>query len=478
LKAGIARDELLEDWPETHEEAFDPDTKMMATFHRENGTYRVAAKGAPEPVLEASAQILTKDGEKNFSDDERQSWIERNAKMAEAGLRVLALATRTVDDDEVDPYEDLTFLGLVGLLDPPREEVRPSLEACVEAGIRVVMVTGDHPVTARRIAQAVGLVESQDVDVIHGRDLGQWDDLSEDERQRVLKAPIFARVSPKQKLDLIAVYQRDGYAVAMTGDGVNDAPALKKADIGVAMGERGTQVAKEASDMVLQDDRFSSILTAVEQGRVIFDNIRKFVFYLMSCNISEIAVISLASLVNAPLPLQPLQILFLNLVTDVFPALALGVGEGEEAIMHRPPRDPKEPILTRHHWVEMSGFSALITFSVLGVMAVALTSLGMVRERAVTISFLTLAFAQLWHVFNMRDRGTDLLENEIVRNPWVWGALILCTALLLAAVYVPGLNTVLKVVDPGLTGWGLVLGASLLPFVLGQIYKSIQFNTE
>ncbi|MGD8403948.1 MAG: cation-transporting P-type ATPase [Anaerolineales bacterium] len=478
LKAGIARGELLEKWPETREDAFDPDTKMMATFHQINGSYRVAAKGAPEPVLETCTQILTKDGEKKLDDEERQSWIERNEKMAEAGLRVLALATRTTDDDEVDPYDGLTFLGLVGLLDPPREEVRPSLEACVEAGIRVVMVTGDHPVTAHRIAQAVGLVENQDVDVIHGRDLGQRDDLSEGERRRVLEVPIFARVSPAQKLDLIAIYQAEGHAVAMTGDGVNDAPALKKADIGVAMGERGTQVAKEAADMVLQDDRFSSIVTAVEQGRVIFDNIRKFVFYLMSCNISEIAVISLASLVNAPLPLQPLQILFLNLVTDVFPALALGVGEGEEAIMHRPPRNPKEPILTRRHWVEMGGFSALITFSVLGVMAVALTSLGMVRERAVTISFLTLAFAQLWHVFNMRDRGTGFIDNEIVHNPWVWGALVLCTVLLVAAVYLPGLNTVLKVVDPGLTGWGLVLGASFLPYILGQIYKSIQFNAE
>jgi Ca2+-transporting ATPase len=473
LKAGIEREELLENWPETREEAFDPDTKMMATFHQENGVYRLAAKGAPEPVLEACTQIFTNNGKKNLDNDERQSWIERNEGMAEAGLRVLALATRTVKNVNADPYEGLTFLGLIGLLDPPREEVRPSLEACREAGIRVVMVTGDHPVTARRIAQNVGLVEHRDVDVIHGRELGRKDELSEVERQRVLEAPIFARVSPKQKLDLIAVYQGAGHAVAMTGDGVNDAPALKKADIGVAMGERGTQVAKEAADMVLQDDRFSSIVAAVEQGRVIFDNIRKFVFYLMSCNISEIAVISLASLVNAPLPLQPLQILFLNLVTDVFPALALGVGEGEKAIMHRPPRNPQEPILTRRHWVEMGGFSALITFSVLGVMAIALAGLGMARERAVTISFLTLAFAQLWHVFNMRDQGTGFIDNEIVRNPWVWGALVLCAVLLLAAVYLPGLNTVLKVVDPGLTGWGLVLGASLLPYFLGQIYRSI-----
>ncbi|MGB7874923.1 MAG: cation-transporting P-type ATPase [Anaerolineales bacterium] len=477
LKAGIVRNELLDDWPETREDAFDPDTKMMATFHREDGAYRIAAKGAPEPVLEASTQVLTGEGTKGLDDDERQFWVDRNEQMAEEGLRVLALATRVTNDAEADPYEGLTFLGLVGLLDPPREEVRPALEACVKAGIRVVMVTGDHPVTARRIAQAVGLVESQDIDIIHGRNLGQRDELSEQERQRVLKAPIFARVSPEQKLDLIAIYQGAGHAVAMTGDGVNDAPALKKADIGVAMGKRGTQVAKEAADMVLQDDSFSSIVAAVEQGRVIFDNIRKFVFYLMSCNISEIAVITLASLINAPLPLQPLQILFLNLVTDVFPALALGVGEGEEAIMHRPPRNPKEPILTRRHWIEMGGFSALITFSVLGVMALALLGFGMERERAVTISFLTLAFAQLWHVFNMRDRGTDFLNNEVVRNPWIWGALVLCTALLMAAVYVPGLNTVLKVVDPGLAGWGIVLSASLLPWLAGQLFKSWQTDT-
>ncbi len=195
---------------------------------------------------------------------------------------------------------------------------------------------------------------------------------------------------------------------------------------------------------------------------------------LLSCNISEIAVVSLASIVNAPLPIRPLQILFLNLVTDVFPALALGVGEGEEAIMERPPRDPQEPILTRRHWAEMGGFSGLITLAVLGVLAIAVASLGMEQERAVTISFLTLAFAQLWHVFNMRDSGTKFLDNEVVRNRWVWGALVLCTGLLVAAVYVPGLNTVLKVVDPGPVGWGLVAVASLVPWAIGQVFRSVR----
>jgi Ca2+-transporting ATPase len=471
-KGEIYRDDLLESQPEARKVAFDPDTKMMATFHEKEGSYRIAVKGAPQPVLTASGRILTRDGEQSLDDRDRNTWLDRNEQMADEGLRVLAVATKVAETKDAEPYQGLTFLGLAGLLDPPREEVRPALEASQEAGIRVVMVTGDHPVTARRIAQAVGLVRDENATVIHGRDLGHDDDLSEEDRQSVLQAPIFARVSPEQKLDLIAIYQADGHAVAMTGDGVNDAPALKKADIGVAMGQRGTQVAKEAADMVLQDDSFSSIVAAVEQGRVIFDNIRKFVLYLLSCNISEIAVISLASLANAPLPIQPLQILFLNLVTDVFPALALGVGEGEAAIMQRPPRDPKEPILTRRHWIEMGGFSALITVAVLGIFALALVGLGMEQERAVTISFLTLAFAQLWHVFNMRDRGSRFLSNEVVRNSWVWGALALCTILLLAAVYVPGLNSLLKVEDPGLLGWGLVLGASLLPWLVGQIFRS------
>jgi Ca2+-transporting ATPase len=254
---------------------------------------------------------------------------------------------------------------------------------------------------------------------------------------------------------------------------VNDAPALKKADIGIAMGQRGTQVAREAADMILKDDAFSTIVAAVEQGRVIFDNIRRFVLYLLSCNVSEIAVISLASLANAPLPIRPLQILFLNLVTDVFPALALGVSEGEPTIMQRPPRDPQAPILTTRHWLSIGGYSALITVSVLGAFALALNGLGMDNAQAVTISFLSLAFGQLWHVFNMRDPGSPFWANDIVRNPYVWGALALCTGLLVAAVYVPGLNSVLKVVNPGLQGWLVVAVASLVPWAVGQVYNSL-----
>lgn len=470
-KAELQRDPLVGEKPEVREVAFDPEVKMMATFHQEDSRYQVAVKGALEAVMGVSSRILTPKGERDMSDEDRQQWAKRNDQMAEEGLRVLALATKTVETAKVEPYEDLSFLGLVGLLDPPRGEVRPALEASQGAGVRVIMVTGDQPATARNVALAVGLVEDDKVEVVHGMDLQSYEEWTEEERQRILQAPIFARVNPKQKLDLIAVHQDSGAIVAMTGDGVNDAPALKKADIGVAMGQRGTQVAREAADMVLKDDAFSTVVVAIEQGRVIFDNIRKFVLYLLSCNISEIMVVSLASTVNAPLPIRPLQILFLNLVTDVFPALALGVGEGDPVIMERSPRDPDEPIMTRRHWLAMAGYGLTITLSVFGALLLAFNWLGMSTKRAVTVSFLTLAFAQLWHVFNMRERGSSFLRNDITGNSFVWGALVLCTGLLLAAVYVPGLAAVLKVADPGARGWAVVIGMSLTPWAIGQILK-------
>jgi Ca2+-transporting ATPase len=484
LKAGLDRPALLQDKPEVREVAFDPELKMMATFHQEDGDrghLRVCVKGAYEAVARVSSHLRAPDGQQPMGDVKRAEWEQQSDRMAQEGLRVLALATKRVDTEEADPYQELDFLGLVGLLDPPRKEVRPALASAQGAGVRVVMVTGDQPVTARNVAFAVGLLDEDDGegtarDVVRGRELQDLQSLSEKEWQRILGTPIFARVSPKQKLDLIALHQEAGAIVAMTGDGVNDAPALKKADIGVAMGQRGTQVAREAADMVLQDDAFSTIVVAIEQGRAILGNIRKFVLYLLSCNISEILVVALASIVNAPLPVRPLQILFLNLVTDVFPALALGVGEGDPSLMERPPRDPEEPIMARRHWTAVGGYGLAITAAVLGALALALAGLGMEEDRAVTISFLTLACAQLWHVFNMRDRESGLLRNPITRNPAIWGALALCVLLLLAAVYVPLVADVLSVVDPGLDGWALVICMSLIPLALGQALKYVHWG--
>ncbi|MBR9977251.1 MAG: cation-transporting P-type ATPase [Bacteroidetes bacterium] len=469
-KAELQQDALLEKMPEEREEAFDPDTKMMATFHKTDSAYYVAVKGAPEAILEVCSAVVTEEETRDLTGDDRQAWLEHNTAMAKGGLRVLALARKKVDSLEAEPYEDLELLGLVGLLDPPREEIRESIALCRSAGIRVIMVTGDQPVTAENVADSVGLTEDER-EVVLGADLESVDELSEEKQRQLLQVPIFARVSPSQKLDLIALHQQHGAIVAMTGDGVNDAPALKKADIGIAMGKRGTQVAAEASDMILQDDAFSTIIPAVEHGRVIFNNIRKFVVFLLSGNIGEVLAVGLASLMNVPLPLLPLQILFINMVMDVFPALALGMGSATPNIMQRPPRDPQESIITRRHWLGIALYGVIITIPVLGILMIGLHILGLSENEAVTLSFLTLAFARLWHVFNMRDSEAPLFRNEVTRNPLVWGAIALCIVLLLMTVYVPGLAAILDVVNPGRQGWLLILGISLLPLLVGQIIK-------
>jgi Ca2+-transporting ATPase len=479
-KAGLDHAELLVRKPRRHEEAFDPSTKMMATVHDDGDGLLVAVKGAAEAVLDVSTTLLTASGSRPLDDEGREHWLERNRRMAGEGLRVLALARKRAESASEPPYRGLSFVGLVGLLDPPREQAREAIESCRRAGIRVVMVTGDQAATAESIARAIGLIGLEDeAGIVEGRALRvhRAGDRQEGEgdaatSRRLLEAPIFARFEPAQKLDLVALYQDHGNVVAMTGDGVNDAPALKKADIGIAMGKRGTRVAQEAAEMVLTDDAFSSIVAAIHQGRVIFANIRKFVVYLLSCNVSEIMVVGVASGLAVPLPILPLQILYLNLVTDVFPALALALGEGDARVMERPPRDPSEPVLTRAHWARIGGFGLVITVSVLAALLAALYWLGLDERGAVTVSFSTLALAQLWHVFNLRDRGSSLLGNDVVRNPWVWGALALCVLLVVAAVHLPGLSTVLQTADPGARGWALAVGLSLLPWLVGQLWAA------
>lgn len=472
--AGIEQEELLEEYPEVREEAFDPEVKMMATWNEiESDQYRISVKGAPGTVLSHCESYFANGEQHSLSKEKIERWKEINEELAADGLRVIALAYRDTDTTEGDPYKKLVFIGMVGLLDPPRNDVQAAMEACREAGIRVVMVTGDQPQTAEYIAKSVDLVTEEHVEVINGKDLPSPDELelSQKDTDHIMEANIFARISPKQKLDLIELYQKAGHIVGMTGDGVNDAPALKKADIGIAMGQRGTQVAKEASDMVLTDDAFSTIVTAIEQGRVIFTNIRRFVYYLLSCNVSEVLVVGLASLFGAPLPILPLQILFLNLVTDVFPALALGVGEGTKGIMKQPPRDVDEPILNQKHWLGIGGYGLVITFAVLGALFIGIYWLELQESGAVTLSFLTLALAQIWHVFNMRDKNSGIFDNSIVQNRWVWGAIVLCLILIFGALFITPVAGVMKLTPPTQEGWLIVIIMSFIPLVIGQLQK-------
>jgi len=471
-QAGFGRDSLLESFPEVRVVPFDRDTSMMASYHRDNGAIRLTVKGAPEAVLNNCIRIQGETDISELDADGRRYWQQQSESLAERGYRVLAMAERRVNQPDAEPYRELTFVGLTGLLDPPRTAVRSAVEECHRAGIRIVMVTGDHAATARNVGIEIGMVES-DASAVEGDAITADAQLDDGERQKLLQTPIFARVTPKQKLDLIRLHQENQAIVAMTGDGVNDAPALRKADIGIAMGRRGTQVAREAADMVLKDDAFDTIVTAVAQGRIIFENIRKFILFLLSGNVGEILIVALAIVVGLPLPLLPLQILYLNLIGDVFPALALGVGGGHGSLMDRPPRDPRDPVLTRGHWIAIGSYGLLIAGVVLAVFVFVLQAMDMEPDRAVTVSFLTLSFARLWHVFNMRDKRSKIFDNVITRNPYVWWALGLCTALLVAADYLPGISLVLKLTPLGVLEWGLVLGASLAPLLVGQAAKQV-----
>ena len=467
-----SRSDLLEAMPEEREVSFDPDVKMMATFHRVDEAFRVAVKGAPEALLERCTRVQTADGSRELDADGIAEWQERAGAMAEQGLRVLALAEKQADDPEAEPYGELTLLALAGLYDPPRQGIAEVMDACRRAGIRVVMVTGDHLATARAIAAEIGLVDA-DGKAQDASGLGELSAADGETREELMRCRVFARISPEQKLELARLHQEDGAIVGMTGDGVNDAPALKRADIGVAMGQRGTQVAKETADIVLTDDAFGTIVTAIAYGRTIFDNIRRFIVYLLSGNLAEIMAVSAAAAVAAPLPLLPLQILYINFVSDVMPALALGLVPGSEDALERRPRRTDEALVTRRHWGIVTAWGLLIAATVLAAFATALTVFGMSAEEAVGISFLCFGFTRLWHVFNMRRRRSGVFVNEVVRSPVVWLAIGVGIALLLAAAWLPGLSTVLIPHAPDARGWGIVLGFSLLPLVLGQLLVSL-----
>lgn len=477
-KAGIKRKDLLNDMPEEKEVAFDTDKMMMATFNKIDDKYFVAIKGAPEPVIKNCTQIKIKDSINEFDESNKEKWIDKNEKLAGEGLRVLALASKEASSTDEDPYENMNYVGLVGLYDPPRQGVSEAISECKEAGINLIMVTGDHPSTAQQIAKSINLISDEENSFTYGKDLEETENYNDDKLNELAKQKVFARVTPEQKLNLISLHQKRESIVAMTGDGVNDAPALKKADIGIAMGQRGTQVAKDASDMILKDDALSSVVSAVEQGRTIFKNIRKFVLYLLSGNMGEILAVAATFITIAVLPLYPLQILFLNFGIDVFPALAVGMGASEKGIMNHAPRDSKEPILNKRGWLFIWLFGIIIAASIVTSFKLAQSWLGYSREEAVTVAFLTLGFSRLWHVFNMRSTNSNLFINEISKNKFIWIAFAICFVLLFSALYVPFISQILNTHQPDIDGWILVFTASLIPLFIGQLLKFFKVELQ
>ena len=490
-QVGLLKDDLDRGFPRVAEWPFDSVRKRMTTVNRMPQSreeippslapvwerrerreppppYLVFTKGAIDGLLAISKEVWVEGQAEPLTETWRAKMIAAHDRLAANGMRVLAVGMRPLErapgKEEVARLEqDLILVGLFGLIDPPRPEVKEAVQICQLAGIRPVMITGDHPLTARHIAKQLGIGDN---DFLTGQEL---DELSpEDLKQKAQQVSVFARVSPEHKLKLIQAYQEQGLIVSMTGDGVNDAPALKKADIGVAMGITGTDVAKEASDMVLLDDNFATIVAAVEEGRVIYDNIRRFIKYLLSCNASEIAVMLFGPFLGMPLPLLPLQILWMNLVTDGLPALALSVEPAEKGVMKRPPYSSTESVFGRG----MGQFIMLMGV----VMSLIAVGVGFFSWRASqahwqTLLFTTLIFAQLALGLAVRSEEISLFKLGLLSNKYMAGAVLLTIALQLAVVYVPFLQRVFTTTPLTLTEIIIALGLSLLVVLVVETQK-------
>ena len=471
---GKSADEIKNQYERIAEMPFSSETKLMGTLHKSpNGNF-IAAKGSVEHLLEKCNRLQNGTGIEEIKDNDKKKILDASEKMAANGLRVLAFAYTVGGEINKDNYlEGVVYAGMIGFLDPPRLDIKEAILTCRKAGIKVVMITGDHPLTALNIAKKTGLVNDDEQAVITGKDLPAADSLSDEWKEKILNTAVFARTTPKQKLEIAGIYQMAGNIVAMTGDGVNDAPALKKADVGIAMGLRGTQVAKETASIVLKDDSFISIAEAVAHGREIFRNIQKFVIYLVSCNLSEIFIVTALGFIAPAATLLALQILFLNMVTDVFPAMALGVGKGDKTIMDNPPRNPAKNIITNKNWIAIALYSAAITLSVIIAVFYCKAYISVDDKVANNIAFITLAFAQIFHVFNMSSPHSKLLVNEITTNKFVWLAILLCTGLMLLVYAVPQLRLVLGLSILSSKAWVVSMIAASLPLLVVQLYKII-----
>ncbi len=477
-KNGFNKQELERELPRVAEIPFDSDRKCMTTFHKQSAVssqqsaekteYISFTKGAIEVLIDKSESILTSEGLKEI---DREEILKVSDRMAADGLRVLCIAMGKWDSlpDDISAWnveQGLTILGLTGMMDPPREEAKEAIAMCKTAGIKAVMITGDHPITARTIARKLGILVEDSKAIITGR---EFEKLSlEKFEERVEHIRVYARVAPEQKIKIVKALQDKGEFVAMTGDGVNDAPALKRADIGVAMGITGTDVSKEASHMILLDDNFATIVKAVREGRKIYDNIRKFIKYLLTTNSGEIWTLFLAPLVGLPVPLLPIHILWINLVTDGLPALALSVEPAEGDVMARPPRHPKESIFAHGLGAHAIWVGLLMAGVVLFVQAWSIKTGHMHWQ---TMVFTVLCLTQLGHVLAIRSEKESLFKIGIFSNNYLLGAVVLTFAMQMATIYIPALNPIFKTEPLTMNELALTLLLSSAVFIAVEIEK-------
>ncbi|MGL6198111.1 MAG: cation-translocating P-type ATPase [Lachnospiraceae bacterium] len=483
-KIGIKKSEWDKKYPRIQEIPFDSTRKLMSTYHQFEDGVIMYTKGAPDELLNRCTKYESKDGTQDMADAIRQNILAVNTEFAQSALRVIGVAYKRVAEVHADfnDESDLIFVGLLGMIDPPREEARAAIDTCKEAGIQVKMITGDHRITASAIAEKLGILSG--TGAIEGKEISAMTD--EQLMECVKTTNVFARVSPEHKVRLVDAVRANGDIAAMTGDGVNDAPSLKHANIGIAMGITGTDVSKEAADMILTDDNFASIVRAVSEGRTIFANIRKVVGFLLSCNIGEILVIFFAMLFNMPVPLAATQLLAINLITDAFPAFALGMEKAEKGIMKRKPRDPKEPIVNGQMAVAVAfqsvalAIGSLLSFLVGYHAQAPLATMfsGNVNERALaeamTCCFLTLVLGELLRAYSSRSETVMIFRMKIFENSYLNKCVLASVAFMIAAIYVPFLNPVFSTVPLRFDEIIFALILSVLPIIAGEFAKLIK----
>lgn len=479
-KMDIWKDRIEDNFVFVDEIPFDSDRKMMTIIRQSDNKYIAYVKGAPDILLNNCSRIEDNGKSRNINDNDRQNVLKANSDLANQAMRVLAVSYREFDSkpDNFDAElieRELTFLGLIAMIDPPREEVKEAIEKCKTAGIKTVMITGDHKSTAVAIASELGFYQKDSL-ALTGEEL---DKLSDEEFEReIAHIPVYARVSPENKLRIVRTRRKVGEIVAMTGDGVNDAPAVKEADIGVAMGITGTDVTKEVSDMVVTDDNFASIVSAVEEGRGIYDNIKKFVQYLLSCNAGEILVMFIASLFGWPTPLVAIQILWINLITDGLPALALGVDPIASDVMKRSPRPPNEAVITRQAGFFILAQGILIATSTLFAFSMSHFVFGYSVEHARTLAFITLTFSELFRSYASRSNTESIFKIGVFSNIQLVLATGISFILQMIVVYMPFAQKVFKTETLGIAELASVILIASFPFWVTELIKLINKKTN